>query len=73
MKMNDAQLKTIVYTKELETKVAEYKQLSAQFEQLKNKSTNPNSEEAKKLLKMFENNQKEIVELRNKLKSLKEN
>lgn len=73
MKMTLKQTELVGLTMQLELKTKEYKILCDKLEQFKEQGIDPNSEELIVLRQDFIKNNKEITEIKNKLKRLQEN
>lgn len=70
MKMTLEQTKLVGLTMQLDLKAREYKQLCKKLEEYKSQNLDPNCEEYEKLLKDFQDNQKEILEINVQLEQL---
>lgn len=73
MKMTLKQTELVGLTMQLELKTKEYKILCDKLEQFKEQGIDPNSEELIVLRQDFIKNNKEITEIKNRLKRLQEN
>lgn len=73
MKMTLKQTELVGLTMQLELKTKEYKILCDKLEQFKEQGIDPNSKELIVLRQDFIKNNKEITEIKNRLKRLQEN
>lgn len=70
--MNLKQTKLVGLAMELELKTREYKKLCDELENLKENNINPNDEQLLKLKQLFQKNHKEIVEINQQIKNIKQ-
>ena len=69
-KMTPEQTKLLGYTMELDLKAREYRMLCAELEEMKRRDIDPNDEALLSLKKRFEQNLREIKEIKAELQKL---